>query len=70
MPRFIHSRFIRDHFRPTHIVPLGLAMALVLPLLLGACLERAQPSVADAPRPVQVVRVHLAPATDTHSYAG
>lgn len=63
-------RFIRDTFKPTHIVPLGLAMALVLPLLLGACLERAQPSVADAPRPVQVVRVHLAPATDTHRYAG
>ena len=63
-------RFVRDHFKPTHIVPLGLLSALVLPMLLGACLERAQPSVADAPRPVQVVRVHLAPAADTHGYAG
>ena len=63
-------RFVRDHFKSTHIVPLGLLSALVLPLLLGACLERAQPSVADAPRPVQVVRVHLAPAADTHGYAG
>ena len=63
-------RFVRDHVKPTHIVPLGLLSALVLPLLLGACLERAQPSVADAPRPVQVVRVHLAPAADTHGYAG
>ena len=57
-------RLFRDTSRYARTV------TLALPLLLGACLERAEPRVADAPRPVQVVRAHLRPATETRSYAG
>src|SRR5690348_2476884 len=48
----------------------GRVLALSLPLLLGACLDRTQPSLENAVRPVQVVRVHLAPASETRAYAG
>ena len=43
---------------------------LALPLTLGACLERTQPTVADAPRPVQVVKVALGASTETRDYVG
>ncbi|MCW3477183.1 efflux RND transporter periplasmic adaptor subunit [Limobrevibacterium gyesilva] len=46
------------------------ALLLALPLLLTACLERAQPAVENAVRPVQAVRVILAPAEAPRSYAG
>ncbi len=49
-------------------------IALFLPvaflLLLGGCFEREKPSVADKPRPVQAVAVHLTPSLDTRDYAG
>ncbi|MCX7379951.1 MAG: efflux RND transporter periplasmic adaptor subunit [Alphaproteobacteria bacterium] len=45
-------------------------LPLLLPLALTACFERTQASVADAPRPVQVVRVELAPAQASRAYAG
>ncbi len=51
-----------------HRSPLWLA--LLLPLVLGGCFERTQAAVEDAPRPVQVVRVALAPSTAARSYAG
>ena len=44
---------------------------LLVPLLaLAGCFERAQPSVASAPTPVQVVRVALAPAAAERAFAG
>jgi RND family efflux transporter MFP subunit len=43
---------------------------LALPFLLAACLERAEPVVENAIRPVQAVRVALAPADETRLYAG
>jgi RND family efflux transporter MFP subunit len=43
---------------------------LLLPLLLSGCFDRTQPTVADAPRPVQVVEVTLAPAKSARAYAG
>jgi len=50
-------------------MPRPIALALV-PLLLTGCLERTQPTVANDPRPVQVVRVALAPATEARRYVG
>jgi multidrug efflux system membrane fusion protein len=46
------------------------ALALILPLLLGACFERTQASVEDAARPVQVVTVALTDDADARAYAG
>jgi RND family efflux transporter MFP subunit len=43
---------------------------LTAPLLLGGCFERAQPSVENAVRPVQAVRVALAADADSQAYAG
>jgi membrane fusion protein, multidrug efflux system len=43
---------------------------LALPLLLGACFERAEPTVENAVRPVQVVRVAIAGESDARAYAG
>jgi len=48
----------------------GRVIALLLPLALIACFERAKPVVEEAIRPVQVVRVALVPAADSRSYAG
>ncbi len=45
------------------------ALALV-PFILSGCLERAEPTIASDPRPVQVVRVALAPATELRRYVG
>jgi len=42
----------------------------LLPLVLGGCLERTHATVLDAPRPVQAVRVTLAPSETTRRYAG
>ncbi len=42
----------------------------LLPLVLTACFDRTQPTVADGPRPVQVVQVSLAPAQSARAYAG
>jgi RND family efflux transporter MFP subunit len=44
------------------------AALLVSALLLAGCLERTAPTVSDAPRPVQVVRVALRPVDTTRSY--
>lgn len=46
------------------------ALMLAAPLLLGGCFERAQPTVENSVRPVQVVRVVNAATDDTHVYAG
>jgi RND family efflux transporter MFP subunit len=46
------------------------ALALTLPLALGACFERTQASVEDAIRPVQVVRVALTDDATERLYAG
>jgi RND family efflux transporter MFP subunit len=45
-------------------------VAATLPLLLAACFERAQPSVENAVRPVQAVRVALASDTEQRAFAG
>jgi RND family efflux transporter MFP subunit len=47
-----------------------LALLATLPLLLGGCFERAQPSVENAVRPVQAVRVALASDTEQRAFAG
>jgi len=46
------------------------ALMLTVPLLLGGCFERAQPSVENAVRPVQAVRVVLASDADSQAFAG
>ncbi|HEX3350572.1 MAG TPA: efflux RND transporter periplasmic adaptor subunit [Acetobacteraceae bacterium] len=46
------------------------ALLLALPLLLGACFERTQPTVEIVPRPVQALRVALAPEHADRVYAG
>ena len=46
------------------------ALCLLLPVLLGGCLERTQPTVADTRRPVQVIRVALTDDSGLRSYAG
>ena len=46
------------------------ALMLTVPLLLGGCFERAQPSVENAVRPVQAVRVVLAADADSQAFAG
>jgi len=46
------------------------ALMLTVPLALGACFERAQPSVENAVRPVEAVRVALAADAASQSYAG
>ena len=43
---------------------------LALPILLGGCFERPVASVENATKPVQVVRVALAPSSETRAYAG
>jgi RND family efflux transporter MFP subunit len=45
-------------------------VAATLPLLLAACFERAQPSVENAVRPVQAVRVALASDAEQRAFAG
>ena len=47
-----------------------LTVAATLPLLLAACFERAQPSVENAVRPVQAVRVALAADSEQRAFAG
>jgi RND family efflux transporter MFP subunit len=47
-----------------------LTVATTLPLLLAACFERTQPSVENAVRPVQAVRVALASDTEQRAFAG
>jgi RND family efflux transporter MFP subunit len=47
-----------------------LTVATTLPLLLAACFERTQPSVENAIRPVQAVRVALAADTEQRAFAG
>ncbi len=47
-----------------------LTIAASLPLVLAACFERAQPSVENAVRPVQAVRVVLASDTESRAFAG
>lgn len=47
-----------------------LGSVLLLPLALGACFERAQPSVENVVRPVQVIRVALTDDAGTRSFAG
>src|SRR5689334_6975409 len=46
------------------------ALAMLLPFLLGGCLERTHATASDAPRPVQAMRVVLAPAKTTRRYVG
>ena len=46
------------------------APLFLLPLLLAACFERAQPTVENTARPVQVVQVTLAPAQSARAYSG
>lgn len=43
---------------------------LALPIVLGACRERATPAVETTTRPVQAVRVALRPAEDIRSFTG
>lgn len=50
--------------------PSRAALMLAAPLLLGGCFERAQPSVENAVRPVQAVRVALASDSDSQTFAG
>ena len=45
-------------------------VAATLPLLLAACFERAQPTVENAVRPVEAVRVVLTADTDSRAFAG
>ncbi len=45
-------------------------VAAALPLLLAGCFERAQPSVENAVRPVQTVRVALATDAESRAFAG
>src|SRR5271165_5883369 len=47
-----------------------LSLAASLPLVLAACFERAQPSVENAVRPVQAVRVVLASDSESRAFAG
>ena len=46
------------------------SVLLALPILLGGCFERPVASVENAVKPVQVVRVVLAPSSETRAYAG
>ncbi len=48
----------------------GSVLALCLPLLLGACFERTRPTLENAIRPVQTVRVSLGRADETRAYPG
>lgn len=48
----------------------SIIVPLALPLLLGACLERSQPSVENTVRPIQAVRVVLAPAEESRQVSG
>ena len=52
---------------PRRISP---AVLLALPILLGGCFDRPVAKVEDAVRPVQAVRVSLAPASESRSLAG
>ena len=45
-------------------------VVLALPVLLGGCFERTVAKVDDVVRPVQVLRVVLAPADAARGYAG
>lgn len=47
-----------------------LPAALILPLLLGACFERTVPSLENATRPVQAVRIAVRPATEARTVTG
>lgn len=47
-----------------------LTIATTLPLVLAACFERAQPSVENAIRPVETVRVVLASDSESRAFAG
>jgi multidrug efflux system membrane fusion protein len=49
---------------------LRLPVLFALPILLGGCFERPVASVENAVMPVQVVRVALAPSSETRAYAG
>lgn len=51
-------------------MPVPRPLLIALPLLLAACLERAQPSVENAPRPVQALRVAAAAESAPRVYAG
>ncbi len=46
------------------------ALMLTVPLLLGGCFERTQPSVENVARPVQAVRVALASDAESRAFAG
>ncbi len=46
------------------------AVLLALPILLGGCFDRPVAKVEDAVRPVQAVRVSLAPASESRSLSG
>ena len=46
------------------------SILLALPVLLGGCFERPVASVENPIKPVQVVRVTLAPGSETRAYAG
>lgn len=46
------------------------ALLALLPLLLAACFERAQPSVENAVRPVQGIKVALASDAEDRAFAG
>jgi RND family efflux transporter MFP subunit len=52
--------------RASRLIP----MALAAPLVLGACFERAMPSVQNADTPVQVVRITPAHDITQRAYAG